>query len=253
MKTHILIISVLLSTISFSQMTEKTYGWAIYDDEASEFSESFKEQMSIQLEKRFNQFLKIDNVVSEKEFMLFVGQSDMKITYKDGFGFALVAVLSSGMYSNYLTAYWRLEDSTRIESATKLTSLDSSSIEFGWCADFDPKVFLKHVSSIQKLDTKKYNIAFEVEYDFNSYPDLSVEFKFKNEPSEKELEAIQNTVSSSLSRAYVSKISLADDKHYFIIDFQGQKYEEGTADLLELVKKLNGGDEKDIIELIRIK
>jgi len=252
MKTHILIISVLLSTISFSQMTEKTYGWAIFDDEASEFSESFKEQMSIQLEKRFNQLLKIDNVVSEKEFMLFVGQSDMKIMYKDGFGYALVEVISSEMFSNYVTAYWRFEDSTRIESATTMRSLDSSNIEFGWCADFDPSVFLKHVSSEQKIDTEKYNIAFAVQYDFQSYPDLSIEFKFSSEPSIEDLETIQKKLTSSLPKAYVGEFSISEGKYFCIIDFQDQKFEEGTKDLWEAINKVNEGKEKDIIEQIRI-
>lgn len=234
-------------------MTDTTIGWAFFEKEALEFSESFQVQMSKQLEQRFNHFLNIENVVSDKEFMLFVGSTDMQITYKDGFGFALVEVISSGMFSNYLTAYWRIEDSTKIESATEKTSLDLGNIEFGWCADFDPEVFLKHVSSIQRLDSKKHNIAFDVEYDFNSYPDLSIEFKFKNEPSENELKTIQNTVSHSLPRSYVSEISLIDDKHFCVIDFQNQKFEEGTTDLWEVVNKLNKIDEKEIIELVRIK
>ena len=233
-------------------MNDTTIGWAFFENEALEFSESFQVQMSKQLEQRFNDFLNIENVVSDKEFMLFVGSSDMKITYKNGFGFALVEVISSGMFSNYVTAYWRLEDSTRIELASKMTSLEPSKIEFGWCADFDPSVFLKHVSSEQKLDTEKYNIAFEVQYDFQSYPDLSIEFKFSSEPSVEELEIIQKKLSSSLPEAYVGDISPSKGNYYCIIDFQGQKFEEGTKDLWQAIKELNEEEEKDMIKQIRI-
>lgn len=253
MYINILIISMLISTISFSQMTEKTYGWAFFDNEASKFSESFKEQMSKQLEKRFNQFLNIENAVSEYDFMLFVGQSDMQLSYRDGFGFAIVEVISSGMFSNYLTAYWTIADDTQIESATKIISLDSNNIEFGWCTDFDTQIFLEHTTTVQKIDSTKYDFVFDIEYDFQLYPDLSIEFRFNTEPSEQDLETIQKTVTLSLPEAYVGKISLDDGKYISIIDFQNQKFKEGTTDLLEVVNKLNDLAEKEIIDLIRIK
>ncbi len=234
-------------------MTQKIVGWAYFMNEASQYSESFQEEMSKQLEQRFNQFLQIENVASDKGFMLFVGMTDLKIVYQDGYGFGIVEVISPNSFTNYLTFYWKTNDPNKLESAMTLTALDSTSIEFGWCADFNASVFLNYINTVKKLDSKKHNLAFEVEYDFQLFPDLSIEFEFTSKPDDIQLKKIQRIITASLPKAYVSEISQTDEKYLCIIDFQDQEYQEASEQLLDVVKNLNESDEKEITKLIRIK
>jgi hypothetical protein len=219
----------------------KYSGWAMFYGEAANFSKSFRDQMSEQLYQKFYYMLGIEDKNKELAFRLEIWSKDLEMIIEDEYAFGLVWIVSPTSFAKKITAYWRTANRDNLLNAVNDSFLTSSTIEFGWCSDFDKDYFLEFLKPKKRLSKKKNNLNFTVEYDYTHYPDLSLEFYFRKKIDEKDLSIIKGVLSQHISNAYVSEITNEEvlDAYIGIIDFQDTPYENGILELLTAFQELS--------------
>ena len=229
----------------------KISGWTEFWREAANFSKSFREQMSDQLFLTFYEILGIKDK-SEMRFMLQVGLKDMKTVVQGEYAFALVTVISPTAFAKTITIYWKKRNGEDPLTAMDDHSLSRSTIEFGWCSDFDKSYFLNFIKPKKQLAREKNNLNFAVEYDYTLYPDLSITIYAKQVLNEENLNIIHAVLSQNISDTYISEITSEGDQYHAIFDFQNNPYEKGTAELLVAFQELSKLEISFAIERISI-
>lgn len=246
-----LILSFLLFSFnSFSQMNSNTIGWAMFFNEAStDFSEAFQTEMAQQLMAQFNSLVEIENFAQDKNFMLVVGMTPLKTTYKDGYAFVLVEVICPNSESKTITAYWKARENRLI---TKVDSITDEDIEFGWCADFD-KEFFKSFSVenvISQINGTKLKFKYVAHLEL--YPDLLITYSFSSEPTEVQLQNIKILLSSNFTEAYISGIGKVEGIYSTMLDFQATEVSKGLKQIEQFILSLNESEIRAIIESVKI-
>src|ERR1043165_2702747 len=193
-------------------MNTDEIGWAHFFNEAMDFSDAFGQQMSEQLRMEFDAALGIKNA-SKRGFLLFVGMEDMNVTYLvGGRAQAQVEICCPNSSAIVVTAYWKIKDATGLLVAMKNDSFTGDNIEFGWCDDFDKEHFLQFFTPKNVLSKGTNGLAFDVEYNFELYPDLSLAIFCKEKFDAGTLKQMQQTIIGAIPGAYVSEINAADDR-----------------------------------------
>ncbi|MDX2361510.1 MAG: hypothetical protein QNK23_11940 [Crocinitomicaceae bacterium] len=231
-------------------MESNDIGWAtFYNDASTGFSEEFQTEMSKQLMDKFNTMVEIQNFAQDKKFMLFVGMTELKTIYQNGYALSSVEVIAPPAYSNKLTAYWKSDD---LETITKSDSISSENIEFGWCSDFDKEFFKSFARKDIIPEVDGINLNFEFIADLQLFPDLSITYQFKSEPTEKQLEHIKKTLVSNFTESYISGITPFESTYVTMLDFQGTEGNKGLKQIEQFIQDLNSNENNRNIEMITI-
>lgn len=250
MNKLLIIVIVLISFNLFSQMESNNIGWAaFYNDASTEFSTTFQTEMANQLMDKFNTMVEIDSFAQNKKFILFVGMTELKTTYQNGYAFVLVDVIAPNSYTKTITAYWQANNN---ETIVKSDFVNSENIEFGWCSDFDKELFKSFAKEnvIKQIDG--IDLKFKYVADFQLYPDLTISYEFKSLPSQEQLEEIKSLLVTSFTESYVSGVTKYEESHLTMIDFQGTEVEKGLKQIEQFIIALNSGEVIEIIKSITI-
>lgn len=213
-------------------------GWAQFWGDARNFSEGFREQMSHQLFVTFYHVLGIKDK-SKMRFLLQVGLTDMQTFVKDEYAFGLVTIISPTAQAKTITAYWKRQNKENPLNAISDVSLSPSTIEFGFCSDFDKDFFLAFVKPKKQLSRKKNNLNFTVEYDYALYPDLSMTISTEAALDEETPKMIHEVLNQQLSGAYVSELEGKVNQYHGIFDFHDIPYEKGITQLVLALQELS--------------
>jgi hypothetical protein len=82
---------------------------------------------------------------------------------------------------------------------------------------------------------------------------LTIEYRFKTEPSESELNEIKNYLKTLFKSSYVSETDKYEGKYYTMLDFQGTEYNDGNDQVERFILALNKSKFSNKIESIKIK
>jgi hypothetical protein len=250
MNKILIVATILISFNLLAQMESNQIGWAtFYNDASTEFSEQFQTEMANQLMDKFNAIVEIDNLAQNKGFMLFVGMTDLKTTYQNGYAFALVEVIAPNSYSKTITVYWKSDNNQTI---TKSDTVSSTNVEFGWCSDFEKEFFRSFAKEnvVKQIDDVDLNFKFVADFQF--FPDLTINYEFKTTPTQEQLKEIKNQSVSKLSQSYISEITEYEGKYFSMIDFQSTEVEAGRKQIEQYILILNSSEVGKIINSITI-
>lgn len=220
-----------------------------YNSAHTDFSPSFKKQFSMQLKDAFNALTGIEDFTEKKDFQILVGMSDMKIIYQDGYGFGLLQLITPSSRSIHQTFYWKAEP---VIDAFKTDTYTAENIEFGFCSDFDKNTFLKYYYNDVAASIQDAALGFRYTANFELFPDLTFSFRFKEEQTEEQLKEMEQLMNKKLTNAYVSELSLHNDKYICIVDFQGESDDEAISQIGELIAHLASNPMGKSIESIAI-
>lgn len=212
-------------------------GWVgFYNEAHSEFSESFKEQFSLQLESAFNAITEIENFAQKRGFQILVGMEDMKLIYKDGYGFGILELITP--YSDAIpqTFFWQ---TNHVKDAFKRNDFNNENIQFGFCTDFQKDYFLKFKkrNKIRVLNSDK--LKFEYFEEFSLYPDLNISIEFLSEPTQVQCNNLKNKIQAYIDESYVSDANQIENTVRIMIDFQATEFKTGKKQLREFIRDLN--------------
>ena len=215
-------------------------GWVgFYNAAHLQFSQSFKEQFSEQLEMAFNEMTEIANFAKKRGFLILIGMVEMKISYQNDYGFGLLEICTPFSESIPQTFYWK---TNYIENSFKNENFSSKNIEFGFCADFQTDYFkkFKKRNIVRVINGEKISFKFIEELDL--FPDLTCEIIFKIGIEQDFLEKVYNILNNNLTNSYLSEISKLDNKVTINIDFQSNDLKEGKKKIRKFIIEINSGD-----------
>ncbi len=213
-------------------------GWTAFIEDATDFSEFFREQMSVQLMHRFNEQVGKENAVLDIGFMLHVGMTEMNIHYSEGYHWVSADIIGPDSCAREVSIFWHSDSLNSFINLTQSDLITASNICFGFGTDFDTEAYQKYFE-MPKLDMQRHQLIFDVEYDFSVYPDLSLAFFFKYQPDTTALRQICKFLTHYIQLGYVSELSPDDDHYTMIIDFQSIPFEDGKAALITALKELS--------------
>ena len=240
----------LVSINLFSQMESNDIGWASFYNEAStEFSEQFQTEMSNQLMDKFNAMVEIENFAQNKGFILFIGMTELKTIYQDGYAFTLVEVISPNSFSKTITAYWRSEDNKKI---TKSNSVNSEKVEFGWCADFEKEFFRSFAKENVITQINGIDLKFKFVADFQLFPDLTISYEFTTPPTQQQLEEIKTLHYPNHNEAYISELIEYEGKYHSMFDFHSTDPKGGIKQIEQFILNLNANEVGKVIKSVTI-
>jgi hypothetical protein len=234
-------------------MDSKEIGWATFWNDAATFSNSFQQQMQLQLMRKFNTAMGIENAVSERDFLLFIGMEELNIAYKQGgYAHAQVEVIGPDSVTTIAPIYWKVESAGDLLSATKKDTWTEDNIEFGWGEGFDKDYYLSYFTPKHVMPKGTHGLLFDVEYNLELFPDLGLKIFTTTALSEEELNALYHVLKEHLPEAYVAPITLGEGKYNGMIDFQGMSPDAGLVALGNALEKMRTVQGADKISLLRI-
>ena len=176
MKNIRLLFPVLFLAIFSASGQSSDVGWAsFYQEGHTDFSPAFREEMARQLMQKFDLMLEIPDFARDKEFMLLVGLTPLKTSYKDGYAFSLVDVVGRNAQSTTITIYWKAADNQAI---TRQKTIATGEVEFGWCADFDKNYFLAFAKENHVPEINGEKLIFDFVFHAELFPDLFITYRF---------------------------------------------------------------------------
>lgn len=217
-------------------------GWVgFYNKAHSDFSESFKKQFAEQLEHAFNSMTEIADFAKARGFQILVGMEEMQITYKDGFGFGILELITPYSESIPQTFFWQAAD---VENAYKRDDLNEENIKIGFCSDFKKDYFrnFRKRKSVRTIHGDK--LTFNYIEELNLYPDQWITIDFTSQPSQQKLEKLRAELQSFLDGSYVSDADSVGNTVRFLVDFQGTDFKIGKKQLRQFVSYLNSGTDE---------
>ena len=221
-------------------------GWmSFYDDAYNNFSESFKYQMGTQLEQAFNKLTGIDNFASKRDFLVLVGMDDLKLSYKDDFGFGVLALCTPHSQSVQQYFFWKTDNP---KEAIQNEDLTKDNIQFGFCTDFEKDLFVSFQQRRKVRVIRRQKLQFQYIEELELYPDLSMTFSFKSIPSREVADHISSILNAELAESYVGNFCL--ENLSIGLDFQGTPYNKGKKQLRNFILKMN--QECDSLKLTSI-
>jgi len=222
-----------------SQEIKQYEKWGFfYDTDKYDFSESFKTEMCKQLKTQFDLNMNINNCVDRYGFMLSVGQSDLKLTEKDGYMFALVEILDLMSYSRTITCCWKsddFKDPKEIQNA----DIKNKTVSFFWCTDFPKDEFSEVIKPNITINKGEDSINFYVDLYLNLLPDIAFYFEFAEKPTRQELKNINTFFEQYQSKnagIYISELEEYDSEFIMMIDFQTS--DENIDDYIQSLKTI---------------
>ena len=213
-------------------------GWASFIEDATEFSEAFRVQMTEQLMQQFNILLGKEDGATKRQFSLFVGMEPMDIHYADDWYHITVEIIGPDSCSRHLSAHWQSDVFDHSIDLTQSSAVNTGNIRFTFGSDFDKEAFLRYFS-MPKLSKKKYELTFDVEYDFGLYPDISLEFHFAEEVSEDTFNQIRAILVRNIPGAYISGLSQDGNGHTGFVDFQAINFDIGIDQMIKALKEMS--------------
>jgi hypothetical protein len=231
-------------------MESNDIGWAsFYNDASTEFSEQFQTEMANQLVDKFNAIVEIDSFAQRKGFMLFVGMTELKTTYQNGYAFALVEVIAPNSFSIIITAYWKADDNKTI---VKSNSANSENVEFGWCSDFDKEFFRSFAKENVIKKINGIDLNFKYVADFQLFPDITISYEFTTPPTQDQLEEIKNLLSSDPSESYISDLTEYEGKYISMFDFHNANPDVGIRQIEQFILSLNSSTVGEIVKSVTV-
>ncbi|MDH6254204.1 hypothetical protein M2347_003931 [Chryseobacterium sp. H1D6B] len=217
----------------------------------SDFSESFKLELSKQLEGKL---YKLNNLDKDQKnpIKLVIGMEELNQTISNGYIFS-----SANVYINEndemfpITICWKSSDFTDLKEIQK-SNIIGKKINFEWCKDF-PFQELKTALTTQKVYEKINNLNYIIKIKY--YPDLFVNFNLNIPLNDKESEIIENIFNKN-KKVYVSKFTENSIMLDFQIDSMNLKEEDFYKDIEFLkssIKEISELEFSNKIENIEIK
>lgn len=223
-------------------------GWVGFHNKAhSEFSESFKEQFSLQLENAFNAMTETENFAQKRGFQILVGLEDMKLIYQDGYGFGLLEIITPYSESIPQTFFWQTENE---KDAFKRNEFNSENIKFGFCTDFEKDYFLKFKKRNKVRVIGGDKLKFEYIEEIDLYPDLTISIEYALKLNQVQLEKLKNEIQFYLKESYVGDVNQLENTLEIMIDFQGTEFKTGKKQLRQFIRDLNQRMELNEIKVV---
>lgn len=247
--------TIILSFCFFilkSQTKENTMkqDWILFTRDF-DFSESFKSELSIQLEEKLYKLNNLDKDL-KNPIKLMIGMEDLNQSISDGYIFMPAHVYIHDADEIYpITICWKSSDFNDLKAIQK-SNLEGKKVDFEWCKDFpfeELKNALTHEKNYEKINNLNYIIKPKY------YPDLVINFNIKNPLTKNEIEIIENIFKKN-KNVYVS--NLIDDSIMldFQIDSMNFKEEDFYKDIEYLktsIKEISEQEFSNKIENIEIK
>lgn len=239
-------------------MEHKFNDWAMYLNVCASFSESFRQEMAIQLLEQFYRMLEFESKPTKNKFRLSAGLFPLNTVYENGYAFSVVSIVAPDSLSRRVTAYWKTKNGENVENAFSLHIWNEENIEFGWCTDFDKNYFLPYFEPRNLISKKQLKSNFDYEYDYKLFPDLSCTICFSRKVYHNELTQIETILTETIKETYISDLKNEDeemesDKNNEIIvifDFQDNDFEKSKNQLEEAIKKIGQNNVGKFIEKI---
>jgi hypothetical protein len=172
--------------------------------------------------------------------------------------FAVVEIITPISMATRVTAYWKPTNEENVEHASKLDIWDKENIEFGWCTDFDKNKYTKYLEPRNVITKEQLNSNFDYEYDYTLYPDLSFTFCFSQKVFKEELTELASILSTTIKDTYISELTSEDEifesdnnnETIGIFDFQDNKFDTSTQQLVDALKKVGQSSVGKLIEKV---
>lgn len=191
--------------------------WIIYiGEEELNFSEYFKQELSIQLLKIFEFYIEEKDVLERYFFALFINFYEMEIIANDDYVHTKIGILSPDSCNRAITIGWKSKCfENKIDIHSRLTK--ENDIQFFYFTDF-PTEELK--SYILKKESDKQCGGFQTQIRLELFPDLTMKFVLKTEFSSDEIsetnEIVNENIKKHFSNCYVSDFNA----NQIMLDFQ---------------------------------
>lgn len=208
---------------------------SFYNEAHSKFSESFKTQFSQQLEAAFNSLTGIEDFAEKRGFIVLVGMEDMRLMYKDGFGFGLLELVTPHNYSVRQSFFWECEE---VENAFLRNDFNGTNIRFGFCSDFQTDHFRSFKKRKQVRTIRKQKLPFTYFEELELFPDLTISIEFDSELSENDAVSLRNELYKSLIDSYVGEATIENHSVRILIDFQSTDPATGKKQLRDFIVQL---------------
>lgn len=233
--------------------------WVTFFDEfAGDFHQSFKEKLAKQLFEVGSTETGISGF-QKYNFMLLIGQEDLKMQQIDNNVFALVSFITPPALTRPVWIYWTAES----KQVSKLHTHDVSTIniQFHWGGGFPTEEVLACLKPYKKVKKGKTGLHFDIYYYHNAFPDISLEFNFTKKLVEEEINVFNslisefiaswNTKSKDNAINYFSPlIGIGENSYEVIFDF-GQKTPIEVLD--SLLKTLSDNLQSNAITIVKVK
>ncbi|MFB9078907.1 hypothetical protein ACFFLS_10590 [Flavobacterium procerum] len=239
-------------------MEHKFNDWAMYLNVCASYSETFRQEMSMQLLEEFYRLLEFESKPTKNKFRLSVGLHPLKTEYENGYAFSVVHIVAPDSLSRPVTAYWKPKNGESVENAFSLDIWNKENIEFGWCTDFDKNVFLVYFEPKNLIPKKQLESNFDYEYDYTLFPDLSCTICFSRKVYLNELIQIATILTETIKDSYISDLRNEDgemesnknNETIVIFDFQDNDFEKSKKQLENAIKKIGQNSVGKLIEKI---
>ncbi|MET3539258.1 hypothetical protein [Chryseobacterium limigenitum] len=213
--TQKLIFTIVLSfSIIYlkSQIKENimTNDWIVFTKDF-DFSESFKSELSKQLEEKLYKLNNLENNL-KNPIKLVIGMEDLNQSISDGYIFMPANVYINETDEMFpMTICWNSTDFIDLKEIQK-SNLDGKKVDFEWCKDF-PFEELKDILTQEKKYEQINNLNYIIKPKY--YPDLIINFNIKNPLTQSEIEIIEDLFKKN-KNVYVANFI----DNYIMLDFQ---------------------------------
>ncbi len=171
--------------------------------ELPDFSENFKNSLSLQLTNNFDNMFGADTFQKEG-FMLLLEGFDRRPYRRHNEMFMEVDLMSPQSIKRSCTIFWKVNDLSILEVAH---TMENISYIIGWCTDFPVDFVLDYLNR----DKEVFNFGFQVVYDFKTYPNIMISIFTNQELNADDLLYIEDQL---------NKIKTDIDSHIYIGDKQ---------------------------------
>lgn len=176
-----------------------------------DFSESFKSELSKQLEEKLYKLNNLDEK-QKNPIKLVIGMEELNQTISNEYIFNNSNVFINETDEMFpITICWKSPDFTDLKEIQK-NSINGKKVDFEWCQDF-PFQELKNTLTSKKNYEKINNLNYIIKPKY--YPDLIVNFTLKTLLNDEESEIIENIFKKN-KNVYVSKFN----ENSIMLDFQ---------------------------------
>ncbi|THU31595.1 hypothetical protein FAM09_28645 [Niastella caeni] len=166
--------------------------WATFFDEyAGDFHPTFKQKLARQLFEKGSKETGIRGF-EKYDFMLLVGQEDLRLQQIDENMFAMISFISPASSSHSAWIYWNAAGADIVNIHTQ--DVSTIDIAFHWGGNFPIEEVMHFVKPYKKEKKNKTNLHFDVDYYYNTFPDIFLQIVFLNPPSQQLIETMNSGI-----------------------------------------------------------
>lgn len=244
----VLVISFCLKSQTKNSKMENDW---IFFVNSFDFSESFKSELSKQLEEKLYKLNNLDK--SQKNpIKLVIGMEKLNQTVTNDYIFSSANIFINETDEMFqISICWKSSDFNDVKEIQK-SNLNGKKVEFEWCEDF-PFEELKNVLTTEKVYDKVNNLKYLIKAEY--YPDLIVNFALKAQLKDDESQIIENIFKKN-KKVYVSQFnenSIMLDFQIDTMNFKEEDYYKDIEYLKSSIKEVSELKFSDKIENIEIK